>query len=124
MKPRNWLLLLLIPLLVVIASVAPFLPGPSNYFSHGISQFAQAIGHIGLPFVPFGLVWLIIEMRNMGWYFRHGGSNWGFRANMIAHIRKGYGLVTMTNSDSGVPVLKEIETRAAVAYGWDSVGSR
>ena len=64
MKPRNWLLPLLLPLLVAVASVAPFLPGPSNNFSHGISQFAQAIGYIGLPFVPFGLFWLIIEMRN------------------------------------------------------------
>lgn len=64
MKPRNWLLLLLLLLLVAVASVAPFLPGSSNNFSHGISQFAQTIGYIGLPFVPFGLVWLIIEMRN------------------------------------------------------------
>jgi hypothetical protein len=64
MNPRNWLLLLLLPLLVAIASVAPFLPGPSNKFSHGISQFAQTIGYIGWPFVPFGVFWLIIEMRN------------------------------------------------------------
>jgi hypothetical protein len=64
MNPRNWLLLLLLVLLVALASVAPFLPGSSNNFAHGISQFAQVIGYIGLPFVPFGLVWLIIEMRN------------------------------------------------------------
>lgn len=64
---------------------------------------------------------MIIELRNEGWYFRHGGANWGFRANMVAHIRKGYGVVTMTNSDGGVPVLKEIEARVAAAYGWDSV---
>ena len=64
MTPRSWLLLLLLLLLVAVASVAPFLPGPSNNFAHGISQFAQTIGYIGLPFVPFGLVWLFIEMRN------------------------------------------------------------
>ncbi|MGZ5220312.1 MAG: hypothetical protein ACXWC7_09540, partial [Chitinophagaceae bacterium] len=64
MKPGNWLLPLLLPLLVAVASLAPFLPGSGNNFSHGISQFAQTIGYIGLPFVPFGLVWLIIEMRN------------------------------------------------------------
>ena len=64
MKPRHWLLLLLLPLLVAVASVAPFLPGSGINFSHGISRFAQTIGYIGLPFVPFGLVWLIIEMRN------------------------------------------------------------
>ncbi len=64
MKLGNWLLLLLLPLLVAMASVAPFLPGSSNNFSHGISQFAQITGYIGWPFVPFGLVWLVIEMRN------------------------------------------------------------
>lgn len=64
MKPINWLLLLILSLFVVGASLAPFLPGPGNNFSHGISQFAQAMGYIGLPFVPFGLVWLIIELRN------------------------------------------------------------
>lgn len=64
MKPGQWLLFLLLPLLVAVASLAPFLPGPGNNFSHGISQFAQTIGYIGWPFVPFGLVWLIIEMRN------------------------------------------------------------
>ena len=63
MKPRNWLLLLLLPLLIAVASIAPFLPGPRNNFSHGISQFAQIIGFIGWPFVPFGLFWLIIEIR-------------------------------------------------------------
>jgi hypothetical protein len=64
MKPRNWLFFLLIALAVMMASVAPFLPGPGNSFSYGISQFAQTIGFIGLAFVPFGLIWLIIEIRN------------------------------------------------------------
>ena len=64
MKPRNWLLLLLPLLFVAVASVAPFLPGSNADFSVGISRFAQTIGYIGLPFVPFGLIWLIIEMRN------------------------------------------------------------
>lgn len=64
MKPKNWLLLLLLLLFVAVASLAPFLPGSGNNFSHGISQFAQTLGYIGLPFVPFGLVWLIMEMRN------------------------------------------------------------
>lgn len=64
MKPRNWLVFVLIALVVITASVAPFLPGSSNGFSHRISQFAQTIGYIGLPFVPFGMIWLIIEIRN------------------------------------------------------------
>jgi CubicO group peptidase (beta-lactamase class C family) len=66
-------------------------------------------------------VGLGVEKRNEGWYFSHGGSNWGFRCNLIAHVRKGYGLVVMTNSDSGGAMLGEIEARVAAAYGWDSL---
>ncbi len=69
---------------------------------------------------PMG-VGLAVEKRNEGWYFSHGGSNWGFRANLIAHVRKGYGVVTMTNSDLGQPVIAEIEARVAAAYSWDSL---
>lgn len=64
MKPYNWSLLLLITLAIMVASVAPFFTGPGNDFSHNVSQFAQTIGYIGLPFVPFGLIWLIVEFRN------------------------------------------------------------
>ncbi|HEX2339352.1 MAG TPA: serine hydrolase domain-containing protein [Vicinamibacterales bacterium] len=64
-------------------------------------------------------VGLGIEKRAEGWYFSHGGSNWGFRCNLVAHVRKGYGVVVMTNSDSGGAILGEIESRVAAAYGWD-----
>jgi CubicO group peptidase (beta-lactamase class C family) len=66
-------------------------------------------------------VGLGIEKRAEGWYFSHGGSNWGFRCNLVAHVRKGYGVVVMTNSDSGGAILGEIESRVAAAYGWDSL---
>lgn len=64
MKSRNWLFLLLTTLAIVVASVAPFMPGPGNDFSHGISRFAQILGYLGFAFIPFGVVWLIIEIRN------------------------------------------------------------
>lgn len=51
-------------LFVAVAAVAPFLPGQTNSFAQGISQFAQTIGYLGMPFVPFAFVWLIIEIRN------------------------------------------------------------
>ncbi len=66
-------------------------------------------------------VGLSIEKRAEGWYFSHGGGNWGFRCNLVAHVRKGYGVVVMTNSDSGGAILGEIEARVASAYGWDSL---
>lgn len=55
-----------------------------------------------------------------GWYFSHGGANWGFRATMIAHKVKGYGLVIMTNADQGGAVASELSRRIQVAYEWDS----
>lgn len=56
-----------------------------------------------------------------GWYFAHGGSNWGFQCDLMAHVRKGYGVAVMTNADSGGAVLNEIRNRVAAAYGWDSL---
>ncbi|MBL8137325.1 MAG: beta-lactamase family protein [Acidobacteria bacterium] len=62
-----------------------------------------------------------VEQRGQGWYFAHGGSNWGFRCSLVAHVRKGYGVVVMTNGDAGGGVIAEIEARVASAYGWDSL---
>jgi CubicO group peptidase (beta-lactamase class C family) len=56
-----------------------------------------------------------------GWYFAHGGSNWGFQCDLIAHVRKGYGVAIMTNADSGGVVVSEIRNRVAAAYNWDSL---
>jgi CubicO group peptidase (beta-lactamase class C family) len=62
-----------------------------------------------------------LEKRGEGWYFMHSGGNWGFSCNLIAHVRKGYGLAVMTNSDNGGVVIREIEARVAAAYDWDSL---
>lgn len=66
-------------------------------------------------------VGLRVQQRGGGWYFDHAGSNWGFHCRLVAHIRKGYGMVVMTNGDSGIPVIDEIEARVASAYDWDSL---
>jgi hypothetical protein len=60
-----------------------------------------------------------IAKRGEGWYFSHTGSNRGFRALIVGHVRKGYGLVVMTNANGGSSVMNEIETRVIAAYGWD-----
>ena len=62
-----------------------------------------------------------IERRNEGWYFGHGGSNWGFQCNLQSHRLKGYGFAIMTNSDSGGRLNAEVEARIAAAYNWDSL---
>jgi CubicO group peptidase (beta-lactamase class C family) len=66
-------------------------------------------------------VGLAVDERAEGWYFSHGGSNWGFRCNLVAHVRKGYGVVIMANGDNGGPVMAEIEARVAASYNWDSL---
>lgn len=68
----------------------------------------------------FAVGWSI-EKRGEGWYFMHGGSNWGFQCHLIAHMTKGYGVAIMTNSDSGGAILGQIEQRVANAYNWDSL---
>ncbi len=64
---------------------------------------------------------LSVERRGEGWYFGHGGANWGFRCDVTGHFSKGYGVAIMTNSDRGGAVVEELKTRVAAAYGWDSL---
>jgi CubicO group peptidase (beta-lactamase class C family) len=61
-----------------------------------------------------------ISKIGQGWYFSHGGANWGFRATIIAHKVKGYGLAIMTNADQGGAVASELSRRIQRAYEWDS----
>jgi hypothetical protein len=66
-------------------------------------------------------VGLSIDKRGEGWYFGHSGGNWGFQADIKGHVRKGYGVVIMTNGENGRALISEIEARVAAAYGWDSL---
>ena len=62
-----------------------------------------------------------ISKLGEGWYFGHGGSNWGFRCDLVAHKIKGYGVAIMTNGDNGSIVIRELKDRIARAYDWDSI---
>ncbi len=61
-----------------------------------------------------------IQEIGQGWYFAHGGSNWGFRGTIIAHKVKGYGLAILTNGDQGGAVANELGRRIQRVYEWDS----
>jgi CubicO group peptidase (beta-lactamase class C family) len=60
-----------------------------------------------------------IAQKGEGWYFEHGGSNWGFQCLATAHRARGYGVAAMTNSDNRLPLLQVVVDRVGRAYGWD-----
>lgn len=60
-----------------------------------------------------------VGQRGQGWYFSHGGDNWGYRAFMMGHVRKGYGFVIMTNGDNGMALMNQVAERLTNAYDWD-----
>jgi CubicO group peptidase (beta-lactamase class C family) len=61
-----------------------------------------------------------LAKQGEGWYFSHGGSNWGFQSNLVMHKVKGYGVAIMTNADGGGPLMAELLRRVRRAYAWDS----
>ncbi len=60
-----------------------------------------------------------VFQQGEGWYFAHMGSNHGYRSFLIGHMTRGYGLVVMTNSDNGFPLIERICRRIQKAYNWD-----
>jgi CubicO group peptidase (beta-lactamase class C family) len=62
-----------------------------------------------------------VAKEGEGWYFSHGGGNWGFRCVLAAHKVKGYGFAIMTNAENGGIILDELKERIERAYGYDSL---
>ena len=60
-----------------------------------------------------------IGKQGEGWYFQHGGSNWGFQCDLTAHQIKGYGAAIMTNGDNGYPLIQELRKMIQQEYAWD-----
>ena len=65
MKKIHWLLLFGLNILVVLCIFLPFLPGPYDKLSYGLSGVAQLTGFLGLLLVPIGTLWLIQEIKNL-----------------------------------------------------------
>ena len=58
-KNINWSIFIPVNLLVVLAMILPFIPGPSNKLSTYLSMFVNAVGFIGLVLIPAGIFILI-----------------------------------------------------------------
>ena len=67
---------------------------------------------------PFAVGFTIARVGE-GWYFSHGGSNWGFRCDLIAHRSKGYGIAIMTNGDNGGALIAALRDKISRAARWD-----
>jgi CubicO group peptidase (beta-lactamase class C family) len=62
-----------------------------------------------------------IQKEGEGWYFSHGGSNWGFQCGLTAHRLHGYGAAIKTNSDSGGALIRELTKLIQQQYAWDAL---
>ncbi len=62
-----------------------------------------------------------VSKEGEGWYLMHGGSNWGFQCDLIAHRANGYGAVIMTNSDSGGAPIGRLRRMIQQEYQWDAL---
>jgi len=65
MKRINWIKLAVINLLLIVVIISPFLPGPPNKLVIGLSVFGQSAGFFGLLLMPIGIIWAIVEIRNL-----------------------------------------------------------
>ena len=88
--------------------------------NHVLSQpmISEMLSPVGIG--DFG-VGFSVTKEGEGWYFSHSGGNWGFICLLKAHKVKGYGLVIMTNAQSGIFILNELKERIERAYGFDSL---
>lgn len=81
--------------------------------------------HVNLMVNPVGVgdygVGFRLLKEGQGWYFEHGGGNWGFRCRAFAHKLKGYGFVMMTNGSQGTALMNVTKERIEWHYGWDSI---
>lgn len=59
-----------------------------------------------------------IEPHGKAIYYGHGGSNEGFRCELVVSRDKGYGVAVMVNSDNG-QIIREVIGAVAQEYGWD-----
>ncbi|MCH7840503.1 MAG: beta-lactamase family protein [Planctomycetes bacterium] len=65
----------------------------------------------------YGVGWRVQQSRGE-WLFGHGGNNWGFISNVVAHREKGFGMAVMTNSSGGRAITRAIQKRISRAYEW------
>jgi CubicO group peptidase (beta-lactamase class C family) len=89
---------------------------PSRVLSPAIAREMTTPVGVGSYAVGFGLA-----KQGEGWYLEHGGSNYGFRCNLMAHLTKGYGSVIMTNGTGGDALISRLVQMIQKEYKWDTL---
>jgi CubicO group peptidase (beta-lactamase class C family) len=94
-----------------------------SYQNHSNKVLSQASTREMLSPVGVGpfAVGFSLSKRGEGWYFDHGGSNWGFQAQLTAHKVNGYGYAIMTNGFMGGQLIAELSRRIEASYAFDSL---
>lgn len=80
----------------------------------------ELIDKMVTPFMEQVGLGFFIDKRGNSVYFGHDGADEGFRASMLMHRDKGYGVVVMVNSDNG-QIMGEVMRSIAYAYQWDEL---
>jgi CubicO group peptidase (beta-lactamase class C family) len=62
---------------------------------------------------------LFLNGTGKDWYFYHGGHSEGHKSIAMFHKSKGYGVVIMTNSENGSPLIWSILRSLTLSQSWD-----
>lgn len=79
----------------------------------------ETIAKMVTPFISDNVgMGFFVEKHGNATYFGHGGADEGFRAGLLVHKEKGYGVAVMVNSDNG-GIIDEIYRSVAKEYQWE-----
>jgi CubicO group peptidase (beta-lactamase class C family) len=79
----------------------------------------EMIANMVTPFIEQQVgLGFFLEKHGNAIYFGHGGADEGFRAGLLVHKDKGYGVAVMVNSDNG-QIIDEIFRSVAREYQWE-----
>jgi CubicO group peptidase (beta-lactamase class C family) len=79
----------------------------------------ETIAKMVTPFISDNVgLGFFVEKHGNAIYFGHGGADEGFRAGLLVHKDKGYGVAVMVNSDNG-DIINEIYRSVAKEYQWE-----
>jgi CubicO group peptidase (beta-lactamase class C family) len=79
----------------------------------------ETIARMVTPFIDEQVgMGFFIEKHGKAIYFGHNGADEGFRAGLLVHKEKGYGVAVMVNSDNG-QIIDEILRSVAREYQWE-----